>query len=180
MNPEKVIVVYFSRTGKTKAIAREISNKLGCAIEEIKTPVSYSGFLGYQMAAIQATFGMTPEIKSLQSNLNDFDLVILGGPVWAGGICGPLRSFIQNYKKDFKNVAFIATQRGNSGRLRIFDKLKVSTGRPPLAALSVTERDFKSGLYRNNISAFLNKLSLSNPKIGRRRIAAREEAETNF
>ena len=51
MSPEKVLIVYFSRTGRTKILARELANKLGCSIEEIKTPVRYSGFFG--CAALQ-------------------------------------------------------------------------------------------------------------------------------
>ena len=38
MAPERVLIVYFSRTGRTKLLAREIAHKLGCAVEEIKTP----------------------------------------------------------------------------------------------------------------------------------------------
>lgn len=180
MNSEKVIVVYFSRTGRTKNLAREIAQKLNCAIEEIRTPTSYSGFFGYQIALLQAAFKMTPKIKPLQNNLTDYDLVIMGGPVWGGSICGPLRTFMEKYNKDFKNVAFIATQGGNMVRKNIFEKMKNIARKPPLATLDITERDFKNGLYKNSISSFISKLSLSNPKLDRKKIAERSRTETTF
>lgn len=178
MNAEKVIVVYYSRTGRTKTLAREIAHKLGCAIEEIKTPTAYTGFLGYQVALLQATFKTTPKIRPLQNNLAAYDLVILGGPVWGGNICSPLRTFFQNYGKDTKNVAFIATQGGNVGRKHIFEKMRKALGRSPLATLDVTERDFKNGLYKNSISTFISKLS--NPKIDRRRVAEPSITDATF
>lgn len=180
MSPERVLIVYFSRTGRTKILAREIAHKLGCAVEEIKSPKRYTGFFGYQLALAQATFKILPEISPLQSNLANYDLIILGGPVWGGSMCSPLRTFIETYKNEFKNVAFIATQSGTVGRKHIFEKMRIAVQRMPLATLDVTERDFKNGLYRNSISSFISKLSLINPKINKRRIAEPPTNEARF
>lgn len=180
MAPERVLIVYFSRTGRTKLLAREIAHKLGCAIEEIKTPRQYSGFFGYQQALLQASFKILPEIAPLQSDLANYDLIIIGGPVWGGSICSPLRTFIESYRNQFKNVAFVATQSGNLGRKHIFEKMRVASRRMPLATLDITERDFRNGLYRNSISSFILKLSLVNPKINKRRIAEPTSTEATF
>lgn len=180
MSPEKVLIVYFSRTGRTKILARELANKLGCSIEEIKTPVRYSGFFGYQLALLQAMFKVLPVLTPLQSKIADYDLVIMGGPVWGGSICSPLRAFIETYRNDFKNVAFVSTQSGNVGGKHVFEKMRIAVHRPPLATLNVTERDFRNGSYRNTISSFISKLSLSNPKIARRRIAQPSSNEATF
>ena len=180
MSPAKVLIVYFSRTGRTKILARELSHKLGCAIEEVKTPKRYSGFFGYQFALLQATFKVLPEIAPLQSNLANYDLIIMGGPVWGGSICSPLRTFIESYKHEFKNVAFMATQSGIIGRNHVFDQMRIATQRTPLATLDIAERDFKNGLYKNSISSFIMKLSLINPKINKRRIAEPTTTEANY
>lgn len=180
MSPERVLIVYFSRTGRTKILAREIAHKLGCAVEEIKSPKRYTGFLGYQAALVQSTFKILPEISPLQSNLANYDLIILGGPVWGGSICSPLSTFIETYKNEFKNVAFIATQSGSLGRRHIFEKMRIAAQRMPLATLDVTERDFRNGLYKNSISSFISKLSVINPKINKRRIAEPPSTEARF
>lgn len=168
MNSEKILVVYFSRSGKTKIIAREISQKLNCNLEEIKTLTNYSGFMGYQLALIQATFKITPKIKLLKKNITDYDLVILGGPVWGGSLSGPVRSFIAQYKNDLKNVAFIATQEGKFGKKNVFEQMKKACGKTPLAILDVTEKEFRSGAYRNGVASFVSRLNLKNPKIAKR------------
>lgn len=180
MAPERVLIVYYSRTGRTKILAREIAHKLGCAIEEIKTPKRYSGIFGYQLALLQAIFKVLPEIASLQSELANYDLIIIGGPVWGGSVCSPLRTFIENYKNEFKNVAFMATQSGSIGGKHIFDKMRISAQRVPLATLNITERDFRNGLYKNSVSSFISKLSLINPKINKRRIAEPTSTEVVY
>lgn len=171
MNSEKVIIVYYSRTGHTRKLAIELSHRLNCTVEEIKTTSQYSGPFGFPRACFHAAFRISPETQLLRSHLADFDLVVLCGPVWMGSICMPLRSFMVDHISDFKNVAFVVTQGGNGKRKKIFDKMKKIIGRTPLAVLSVSETDFKSGLYKNSISAFISMLSLINPKIDRRRIA---------
>lgn len=178
MNSEKILVVYFSRSGKTKIIAREISQKLNCDLEEIKTLTTYSGFMGYQLALIQATFKITPKIRPLKKNIADYDLVIFGGPVWGGSLSGPIRTFIAQYKNNLKNVAFIATQEGKFGQKNVFEQMKKACGKTPLAILDITEKEFRSGTYRNSVTSFVSRLSLKNPKIAKRPLEGRRpEAE---
>lgn len=168
MNSEKILVVYFSRSGKTKMIAHEISQKLNCDIEELRTSTTYSGFMGYQLALIQATFKVAPKIKQLKKNIANYDLVIFGGPVWGGSLSGPIRSFIIQYKNSLKNVAFIATQEGKFGQKNVFEQMKKACGKTPLAILDITEKEFRSGAYRNSVTSFVSRLSLKNPKIAKR------------
>lgn len=169
MNPKKILVVYFSKSGKTRIIANEISQKLQCRIEEIKTTNSYSGITGYPLALTQSIFNLTPPIKAIKSSIPQYDLIIIGGPIWAGSISAPVRSFITKYRKDFKKVAFFATQDGQFGKKRLFEQMKSASKKTPLAVLDITEKDFETGKYKNNISAFIARLNMSNPKIAQKR-----------
>lgn len=180
MNSDKILVVYFSRSGETKTLAREISQKLNCALEEIKPLKSYSGILGYQRALLQALFKRTPDIRPLQNNINDFELVILGSPVWNGSLSGPARSFIAKHKSELKNVAFFATQGGKYGQKKIFEQMKNYSEKTPLAVLSVTDKEISSGTYKNSVSSFVSKLNLRNPKIEKRRLADSSRPEANI
>lgn len=180
MNSGKILVVYFSRSGETKILAREISQKLNCVLEEIKPLKPYSGFLGFQRAMLQAMFKRTPDIRPLQNNIADYDLVILGSPVWNGSLSGPTRSFIAKHKNDLKNVAFFATQGGKYGQKNIFEQMKKSSGKTPLAILSVNDKEISSGAYKNSISTFVSKLNLQNPKIEKRRLADSSRSQASI
>ncbi len=50
-----------------------------------------------------------PPIHSPSKDPSEYDLVILGTPVWAGKMSSPLRSYIKTTAGKFKTVAFFCT-----------------------------------------------------------------------
>lgn len=169
MNSEKILVVYYTRSGNTRILANEISRELQCDIEEIRTPHSYSGFLGYQRAFFHAVFKKKPVIRQLNKNPTDYDLVIIGSPFWAGLIPGPIRTFLDRYKTDFNNVAFFLTQGGKLGQKKFFDQMKKISDKKPLAHLAVSEKELSTGDFKENVSFFLDELRFRGPKLERKR-----------
>ena len=162
MNNERCLIVYFSHSGYTKKLARELSRNIKCDIEEIKTDISYNGILGYQRALFHALFNRSPEIKKLKHNPIDYNLVIVGGPVWAGSIAAPVRSFLKNYKDQLKNVAFFITQGGHLKNIQAFDQMKQASGKTSLANLSVIDREILDEALTQKVSNFINGLNLQN------------------
>ncbi|MDO9183262.1 MAG: flavodoxin, partial [Bacteriovorax sp.] len=100
MNKGKILVLYFSNSGYTKKLANEISQNLMADLEEIKTSVSYTGFLGYQRALLHSIFKKEPKINGLHHQLTDYDIVIVGSPVWAATVASPINSFLKNNKEN--------------------------------------------------------------------------------
>ena len=165
MRAEKILVVYFSQSGHTKKLAKEISRNLKCDIEEIKTTSSYGGFLGYQRALLQSILKLKPKIKSIRHNLENYDLVIIGGPVWAGSISSPVRSFLSHNKKKLNDVAFFLTRGGPFEKSNLFDQMEQALGKNSLATLSVSDKELDNGKFKKNITTFMSELGDKNPKI---------------
>jgi flavodoxin len=46
-------------------------------------------------------------IKPLKHNINEYDIVILCGPIWMGKFIPPLRSFVKKYNKKLNNLIFV-------------------------------------------------------------------------
>ena len=84
----KTLVVYFSRKGSNKYLAEEISAHLNCDIEEIKPVLN---------VFILMLFGLSFGIKKMKVRVEDYDRVILCGPVWMGKFIVPLKSFVKKY-----------------------------------------------------------------------------------
>jgi flavodoxin len=158
MNTEKSLIIYFSNSGYTKKLAKELSRNINCDIEEIKTPVSYSGFFGYQRAMFHAIFGKAPEIKKLKHNPANYDLVIIGGPLWAGSTSGPVRAFLVEYKNLIRNISFFTTQGGPYGKKQLFLQMEEICGKKPIACLSVTDKSLNENDYQQSVWTFLNEL----------------------
>ncbi|MBC7537369.1 MAG: hypothetical protein H7281_01005 [Bacteriovorax sp.] len=165
MNLEKKLVIYYSSSGHTKKLAREISRKVNCDIEEIKTPTSYSGLFGYPRALIHAFLKTEPVIKKLKHNPADYDLVIVGGPIWAGQLSSPIRSFLTKNRDNLKNVAFFLTQSVQYGSEQVFEQMELVCGKNPSGYLAVTEKELNDGAFKERISFFLSELQEKNPKI---------------
>lgn len=106
----KALVVYYSKTGKTKLVAEAIANSLNVndirKIEEVgkrKTKGIYKLVAGWS-----ARKGECSKIKPLDFDVSDYDLIFLGTPVWALRPTPAVNAFIS--KTNFKNkkaVAFV-------------------------------------------------------------------------
>ncbi len=164
MDTRKLLIVYFSRSGTTRAVARLLAQKLQCDSEEIRPRTSYFGWLGYQRALVHSTFRKQPPIELLRVNPGDYDLILVGGPVWGASIPAPIRSFLNLYKSQLKNVAFFLTQGGEMGRGRFFEQMQEASQRKPLALLAVKEEEVRLGRVNRKISVFLAKIKQPQPE----------------
>ena len=93
----KVLVLYYSQTSNTKAVAQEIAKRLDADIEEITLVEPYD-------TAFQATIerckadrekGILPEIKPLKSNIADYEWIFIGYPIWFGTYAPPIASLLE-------------------------------------------------------------------------------------
>lgn len=94
----KTIVLYYSKNGSNKYLARKIAGHLSCDIEEIKPRLDV--FLLYLM---RINLGN----RTLKHDIGDYDKVILCGPIWIGKLIPPLRSFLLQYKDRISTLDFV-------------------------------------------------------------------------
>ncbi len=94
----KTIVVYYSNKGSNKYLAERISKSLSCEMEEIKPRLNV--FFLFLM-------NMHLGIKPLKHIINEYDRVILCGPIWMGKFIPPLRSFVNKYFSKINKLVFV-------------------------------------------------------------------------
>ncbi|MCB2196135.1 MAG: hypothetical protein KQH79_09755 [Bacteroidetes bacterium] len=94
----KTLVVYYSKKGSNKFLATKISEQLECDIEELKPRSNVFLFF-----LLNINFG----IRSIKSNISDYDRIILCGPIFVGRFIPPLKSFVKKYKKQIKQLIFV-------------------------------------------------------------------------
>ena len=92
-------VVYYSLSGNTKEAAKVVARKLGAKIFEIDLVKPFPKNTVRQMlvGGMQSTFGRRPKIKGVPDNIDYYDEIILGTPIWAGMPASPVNTFIKNY-----------------------------------------------------------------------------------
>ena len=95
----KSLVAYYSRSGNAKFVAETIAKELGSDIEEILDLKNRQGKLGYFSAGGDASRGKETEIAPTKLLPADYDLVIVGGPVWAWSPTPAIRTYINKNDK---------------------------------------------------------------------------------
>ena len=108
----KSLVVYYSRTNTTRKLAEKIASETNADIEEIRPKVNYQGKLGYIRGGKDAMSEKIIDLEEMAYDPKDYDVVYVGGPVWASKAANPLISYLNN--NDFNNVKFFLTA-GKSG-----------------------------------------------------------------
>lgn len=103
----KKAVVFYSLSGNTQAAAKEIAEGIGADLIELKLVKPFPTEKSKQLAlgGMQAMFGMKPAIQELSKNIKEYDVLILGTPIWAGKIAAPVHSFLNKYQVLDKIVA---------------------------------------------------------------------------
>ena len=90
----KTLIVYYSRTGNTRAISESIKDTLGCTIQEIKDLKDRSGISGFIGGMIDVRENPTTDISPKEVRLEDYNLLIIGSPGWGGKITPAINTFI--------------------------------------------------------------------------------------
>ena len=120
----KKAVVFYSLSGNTQAAAKEIAEGIGADLIELKLVKPFPTEKSKQLAlgGMQAMFGMKPAIQELSKNIKEYDVLILGTPIWAGTIAAPVHSFLNKYQVLDKFVA-VFTFSGGGDNKRCIAKL---------------------------------------------------------
>ena len=114
---QKKLVLYYSETGSTKAVAEELQKQLQADIEAIEPVKPYSGNFQETMQRGQREMqsGETPQLKALKAKLSDYDVIFLGYPIWFGTYAVPIATLVK--ENDFAGKTLVPFCTFGSGGL---------------------------------------------------------------
>jgi flavodoxin len=155
----KPLVVYYSRSGNTAKIAQNLANALECDIEEIIDTKKRSGILGYMRSGRDAGNKSLTVLKEPINDPSNYDLVVIGTPLWAGHVSTPVRTYIHQNQAKFNNLAFFCTAGGNKFD-GAFNDMRELSGIAPLATLGVRAKEIKKRTYSAKIPEFIDSIQM--------------------
>ena len=132
----KKLVVYYSRTGNTKFVAEKIANQLNADISEIIDRKNRKGRLVFLTGGFAALREKLTKIETSKS-IDDYDLIIVGSPVWAGKITPAIRTFLVNNDFSDKQVAFFITLGGDKPKKALINMEKIIEPKNPIEELGI-------------------------------------------
>jgi flavodoxin len=149
----KILTAYYTRTGNTRKIAEIISETLYSDIDEIIDLKNRKGkLIGFINAGRDAFTKKLTQIKHLK-NPEDYNLLIIGTPVWAGTMTPAVRTYLT--KNKINKIAFFCTCGSSQGKC--FSEMQELT-KKPLAVLEVKQKNIFSKETSDKIKSFCNKL----------------------
>jgi len=156
----KALVVYYSRTGNTRLVAGEIAAALGADIEELRDGKSRRGPIGFVMAGREAMKKEPVDLKPLQHNPADYDVVVVGSPIWASTISTPTRTFLRQHRDALKSVAWFCTSGSVKAETdgKAFAAMTEESGLSPVATLGLCGRHVK-GEHKAAVNGFVSALA---------------------
>ncbi|SPB15547.1 flavodoxin [Caballeronia novacaledonica] len=128
----KVLVVCYSRTGTTRALAHALATRLRADVEEIR-----SGPIGVLRALADTVFGCDVSVGGTLKDVMAYDVVVIGTPVWMGTLSAPVRAWIVANRRRLRHIACFSTQilRHETNTFRDMARL---TGKQPVARCAIT------------------------------------------
>ena len=101
----KVLVAYYSRHGHTEKVGKKIAKILRADIEEIKDVKDRNHLKSWQESAFDEELRKPTRILFLDHNPLDYDLVVIGTPIW-DGISPPVYNYLleNKFKKTFEST----------------------------------------------------------------------------
>ena len=111
----KILIVYYSLTGNTQFIAEALRDSIEADILELKPIKELNPDSGtrFMWGGFQSTMKKKPKLMEFDINPLDYDLIILGTPVWAWNISPPMRSFLSKFDLTSKKVALWMSHAGD-------------------------------------------------------------------
>ncbi len=111
----KVLIVYYSMSGNTDKVANFIKELTGGDVFSIQTVENYATADVENIVKKQISDGYKPKLANSVSNIEQYDTIFIGSPVWWFSVSLPVMSFLSQYDLKGKKVVPFCTCGSNYG-----------------------------------------------------------------
>lgn len=130
-----------------------VAARLKCEVEGIQDVRSRRGLFGWLRSGREAVRRELPAIRPTLKDPGEYELVVLGSPVWAGTVASPLRTYIAQNQGRFKRIAVFATCGGVDAD-RALQEIAELCGQRPLATRAFRNREVRAGTFASTVEEF--------------------------
>lgn len=155
---QRALVTYYSRGGTTAKVAAEIATALRADSDRIDDVVGRTGTFGYVRSSVEVLTRGVPTIRT-QLDPANYELVVLGTPVWVGSMSSPMRSFLVEHGQRLHKVACFCTMGGRGDRSTL-DEMLAFCRASAAPTFSTTEADVVAGRHRQRLAEFVGQLEV--------------------
>ena len=147
-----ILCIYYSRAGHTRRAVKEIAEALDAEIVAITDGRDRSGWKGYLRSGMDAMKLSTKPLNPFETAkpLEEYRLVIVGSPVWAGRMASPIRSLLKRRGLELHRVAYVVTRSTEQRSEEVYDQMDLYTAEKRLFAVSLRPGSEGYEFWRND------------------------------
>jgi len=98
----KTLIVYYSRSGNNRFLAEKLAKDVSGDIVEL-----HPWFNAFAILALASVTHLSFGNHKIKAKIEDYDTVIICGPIWIGQLISPLRDFSNKFRKHIKKLYFV-------------------------------------------------------------------------
>jgi flavodoxin len=157
---DKILIVYYSKTGNTKTVAEYIHKTVGGDIFEIKTVNSYPE--EYQatteLAKKEQETNARPKLVSNVDNIEQYNTIFIGYPNWWGTMPMVFFTFFESHNLTQKTIIPFCTHEGSGMGRSVADIQKLAPKSTVKDGLAIRGRNAKDS--QNDINLWLRRIGM--------------------
>ncbi len=155
----RTLIIYYSRSGTTRKLAEALATELSADIEEIRCDRYRPGGFRYLRAGYDSVRGNLPPIDMPQKSGSDYDLILIGAPVWTSYPATPVRAFLANMPGLPARIAVFLTHGGHSPPEKAVEMLAALLPRQAEATLHLSSGDVNGDALSGAVHSFAETLT---------------------
>ncbi|MDR2623824.1 MAG: flavodoxin domain-containing protein [Methanobrevibacter sp.] len=159
----KTLILYYSGTGKTEIVAKTLSSQLSGDLLKVTDHKERNSFKSRIRSAIDAFRENKTKISPKKLDLDDYDLIYVGTPVWMTNPVPAIITAIDTYNFKGKNIVLFATMKnvgGNKAIKRMDEKFQ-SRGARVINSFTIKTQDKNTSQITGDTLSVIRLLNLN-------------------
>jgi flavodoxin len=154
----KICIIYHSETGNTRHVAQHLSSAFDSKLVEINNVAPYSRFTRFLVWCKMARREELTKTEPESIDVSDYDLIVLGSPVWAFKPTPVIHTAIVGLKGCMgKPAVAFSTHGGSPGQTdTTFKKWIEARGMVLAAVININEKDIESVKMNKELVALVS------------------------
>ncbi|WP_245643842.1 flavodoxin family protein [Paraburkholderia oxyphila] len=154
--PTRILVVFYSRSETTAEFAGRLAAELEGDYERLQEVelLRRAGPLGFLRSILDVVRKRPAPLQPMTHRLADYDVVLIGTPVWAGRASTPVSTWISERWRQMRTVAFFCTM-GGRGSQDTFAQMQRLARCVPIATCAISARDMRQDVAVEKVARFV-------------------------
>jgi menaquinone-dependent protoporphyrinogen IX oxidase len=154
--PSRILVVCYSRSETTAEFAGRLAAELDGDYERLQETEFHrrTGPFGYLRSILDVLRKRPANLQPMKHALSDYDVVLVGTPVWAGRASTPVSTWLSQHWHQIHTAAFFCTM-GSRGSEDTFTQMRLLARRAPIATCAISARDMQGDAAVEKVARFV-------------------------